>query len=64
MYAAAIVRKDSPIKTGRDLNGKTFAVPALMDLNQIAAMAWIDQTGGDSRTVKIVEIPASTAVQV
>jgi NitT/TauT family transport system substrate-binding protein len=62
MYAAAIVRKDSPIKTGRDLNGKTFAVPALMDLNQIAAMAWIDQTGGDSKTVKFIEMPVSSTI--
>jgi NitT/TauT family transport system substrate-binding protein len=62
MYAAAIVRKDSPIKSARDLDGKTFAVPALMDLNQIAAMAWIDQNGGDSRTVKFIEMPVSSTI--
>lgn len=61
-YAEAIVRKDSPIRTGRDLNGKTFAVPALKDLNAIAAMAWIDQTGGDSKTVKFIELPSSSFV--
>lgn len=62
MYAAALVRADSPIKTGADLNGKTFAVPALEDLNQIAAMAWIDQHGGDSRTVKFIELSAPATV--
>ena len=61
-YAAALVRKDSPIKTGRDLNGKIFAVPALQDLNTIAAMLWIDQNGGDSKTVKFVELPAVATV--
>ena len=61
-YAQAIVKKDSPIKTGRDLNGKTFAVPALKDLNTIAAQAWIDQNGGDSRTVKFIELPSSAFV--
>ena len=62
LYAAALVRKDSPLKTGADLNGKTFAVPAIKDLNQIAAMAWTDQNGGDSRTVKFIELSASATI--
>lgn len=62
VYAAAIVRKDSPIKTARDLNGKTFAVPALLDLNQIAAMAWMDQNGGDSKTVKFIELSSPATI--
>jgi NitT/TauT family transport system substrate-binding protein len=62
LYAAALVRKDSPMKTGADLNGKTFAVPAIKDLNQIAAMAWADQNGGDSRTVKFIELSASATI--
>jgi NitT/TauT family transport system substrate-binding protein len=61
-YAAALVRKDSPIQTGRDMNGKTFGVAALKDLNQLAAMAWIDQTGGDSSTVRFIEMPAVAMV--
>ena len=59
VYAAMLVKKDSPYKTGRDLNGKTIASPALRDLNWVASMAWIDQNGGDSSTVKSVEVPAS-----
>ena len=62
MYAAALVRSDSPIKTGADLNGKTFAVPAIKDLNQIAAMAWVDQNGGDSRTLKFIELSAPATI--
>jgi NitT/TauT family transport system substrate-binding protein len=51
--------KDSPIKTGRDLNGKILASVGVRDINALAMMAWIDKTGGDSATVKIVEVPAS-----
>lgn len=54
-----IVTKDSPIKSGKDLNGKTLAVPALNDLNAIAMQAWIDQNGGDSKTVRFLELTAS-----
>jgi NitT/TauT family transport system substrate-binding protein len=59
VYAAILVKKDAPYKTGRDLNGKTIASPALRDLNWVASMAWIDQNGGDSSTVKSIEVPAS-----
>jgi NitT/TauT family transport system substrate-binding protein len=47
------------VKSGRDLNGKTIASPALRDLNWVASMAWIDQNGGDSSTVKSIEVPSS-----
>jgi NitT/TauT family transport system substrate-binding protein len=56
---ALIVAKDSPIKTGRDLNGKTIAVSALGDLFNVSAWAWIDQNGGDWRSVKLLELPAA-----
>ena len=59
VYAAILVKKDAPYKTGRDLNGKTIASPALRDLNWVASMAWIDQNGGDSSTVKSIEVPGS-----
>jgi NitT/TauT family transport system substrate-binding protein len=60
-YVGLIVRKDSTIHTGRDLNNKTIGVPALKDFNTLAAMSWIDRTGGDSSTVHFVEMPAPTA---
>jgi NitT/TauT family transport system substrate-binding protein len=59
LYAALIVKKDAPYRTGRDLNGKTIGSPALRDLNWVATMAWIDQNGGDSSTVKSIELPSS-----
>lgn len=55
--AGLLVRKDSPIKTGADFNGKTIASLALKDLNALATLAWIDQNGGDSKTVKVIELP-------
>lgn len=60
--AALVVRSDSPIRSGRDLNGKTVAVQSIKDVNWAATMSWIDQHGGDSRTVKVVELPYSAVV--
>jgi NitT/TauT family transport system substrate-binding protein len=54
-----IVAANSPIKTGRDLNGKIVAVPALGDLNTVATRAWVDQNGGDSKSIAFVEVPVA-----
>jgi ABC-type nitrate/sulfonate/bicarbonate transport system substrate-binding protein len=56
-YANLMVRGDSPIKTLKDIAGKTIAV------NQINGSAWaftratLDSQGVDSTTVKFVEVP-------
>ena len=52
-----VVATGSTIKSGADLNGKTAAVSAIDDLYTIAMKTWIDANGGDSSTVKLVEIP-------
>jgi NitT/TauT family transport system substrate-binding protein len=57
MTDAIMVAKGSPIKTGADLNGKTIGVNGLRDLQQIEAMGWVDKHGGDSKTLKFVEVP-------
>jgi len=54
-----LVSIDSPIKSGKDLTGKTLGSASLRDINAAASMAWIDKTGGDSKSVKVVEVPAS-----
>jgi NitT/TauT family transport system substrate-binding protein len=59
---ALLVLKDSPIQTARDLNGKTVGSVSLGDLTAISIQAWMDKMGGDSKTVKLVEVPAATAV--
>ena len=57
-----LVRKDAPYQTGRDFNGKTFAASAIGDLKSLVIRAWVDQHGGDSKTLKFVELPASAEV--
>jgi ABC-type nitrate/sulfonate/bicarbonate transport system substrate-binding protein len=57
-----LVRRDSPYQTGRDFNGKTFAASAIGDLKSLIIRAWVDQHGGDSKTLKFVELPASAEV--
>jgi NitT/TauT family transport system substrate-binding protein len=61
-YAAMIVKKDGPIHSARDLDGKTISSPALHDLIGTSNAAWIDQNGGDSSTLKAVELPASAVL--
>ena len=57
-YMLLFVKKESDIHTGKDLTNKTIAAPALRDLTSMATLAWIDQNGGDSKTVRTLEFPA------
>jgi len=50
------VRKDSPIRTAADLNGKTMGIIALKTMQHAAVLLWLDRHGADSKTVKFVEI--------
>jgi hypothetical protein len=36
----------------KDFNGKTFAINGLKNIGQIGAQAWIDNNGGDLRSLK------------
>lgn len=54
---AVVVPKDSPIKTAADLAGKTVSVLALNSTVDVTIRAMVDEDGGDSATVKFVEIP-------
>lgn len=49
------VTRTSPIRTAKDLAGKTVAVTTLRDLTQVSVMAWIDKNGGDSKATSFVE---------
>lgn len=55
--SALIVPASSTVRSARDLNGKTIATNALHSLSDNGPKAWIDQNGGDSATVKFVELP-------
>ena len=61
--AGLMVAKDSPIKTAKDLNGKTIAVGALNDIFTLAMRAWMEKNGGDPTTLKLVEIPISAIAE-
>jgi NitT/TauT family transport system substrate-binding protein len=53
------VKKTSSIASAKDLNGKIMAVIGLNIIADFAARLWIDKNGGDSKTVKSVELPFS-----
>jgi ABC-type nitrate/sulfonate/bicarbonate transport system substrate-binding protein len=61
--SALVVAKGSRIRTGADLDGKTISVPSLGDLYQLAISSWMDQRGGDSRTVRFLELPHRAAAE-
>lgn len=56
---ALCVAADSPLRSARDLNGKTIGATALQDSNTLQVQAWVDQNGGDSTMLQFVEIPFS-----
>jgi NitT/TauT family transport system substrate-binding protein len=51
------VQNASPIRAARDFSGKTIACNTLRDLQQAAVMSWLDKNGGDSKSVRFVELP-------
>jgi NitT/TauT family transport system substrate-binding protein len=58
-HIGLLVRSDSPIHTAADLNGKTLGVSSLDDLYTIGIKNWMDKNGGNSSSLKIVELPIS-----
>jgi NitT/TauT family transport system substrate-binding protein len=60
-FSELVVARDSTTTNAKDLNGKTIATPALDSLSTLVISAWVDRHGGDSRTLKFVEIPISAA---
>jgi len=61
-YVGIYVLKDSPIRSGRELNGKTIGSPAIGDLLWAGTLAWVDGGGGDSKSVHMIEVGLSAAV--
>jgi NitT/TauT family transport system substrate-binding protein len=58
-HIAMIVGVDSPLHTASDMNGKTLGVSSLDDLYTLGIKLWMDKNGGDSSSLKIVELPVS-----
>ena len=55
--STCMVALNSPIKSAKDMNGKIFATNGLKNIGEFGPRAWIDKNGGDSSTVKFVEMP-------
>lgn len=55
----SVVAADAPYERPRDLNGKIGGAAALNDVDTLVVSAWVDADGGDSKTIKWVEIPNS-----
>lgn len=54
--AQLVVAKDSTLVKASDFNGKTIAITGLADLTYYGTIAWLDKNGGDTPTVKWVEM--------
>ena len=61
--AGLLVRPDSPIHSGRDCTGRTFCSSGLHDLKSLSIMAWVDQTGGEAKSLKLLEIPSPATLE-
>ena len=57
--ALLVVAGTSPIKTAKDLEGKTVAVNALKTASEEALDAWLGQNGIDVPKVRTIEMPFS-----
>jgi NitT/TauT family transport system substrate-binding protein len=49
----------STARTGKDLTGKVVGVNTLHSVDEVSVDSWVDKTGGDSHTVKFVEVPGT-----
>ena len=58
----AVVVGDAAVKSGKDFNGKTMACNVTRGFGSLITDAWIDNNGGDSKTVKWVEMPFGALV--
>jgi len=54
--SALVVAPDSTIRTAKDLEGQTIAVPVLVSLSANAVRAWLVQNGADLTKVHFVEL--------
>jgi NitT/TauT family transport system substrate-binding protein len=55
----SVVAADAPYQRPRDLTGKIGGVAGLNDVDSLVVSAWVDRDGGDSKSIKWVEIPNS-----
>jgi NitT/TauT family transport system substrate-binding protein len=54
------VASDSPIRTAKNLTGKTIALTTVGDLQQASVETWLDKNGGGAKSVSYIEMPVAT----
>jgi NitT/TauT family transport system substrate-binding protein len=54
---AIMVNGSSAIHEAKDLDGKTVGVNGINNITMVPVEAWIDRSGGDSKSVKWIELP-------
>jgi len=60
-FAATLALKDSPVKSGKDLENQVVGVSSLSSIGRAAVCRWVDRAGGNWHTVQFVEIPLTQA---
>jgi NitT/TauT family transport system substrate-binding protein len=58
-----MVAPNSGIQTAKDLNGKTVCGISVGGMDQLAMYAWIDKNGGDSSTVRFIELTPASQIE-
>jgi NitT/TauT family transport system substrate-binding protein len=58
-----VVATNAPFRTAKDLDGKTIAVAGLKNVQEVSFKKWMDVSGGDPASVKMVEIPFAATVE-
>jgi NitT/TauT family transport system substrate-binding protein len=56
-FGAVVVKADSPIRSAKDLAGRTVAVNTLKNIGDSTVKSSIRKDGGDAAAVKFVEMP-------
>jgi NitT/TauT family transport system substrate-binding protein len=54
-----VIAPDRPAPKASELNGKVFCGVAVKGMDELAVDAWMDKMGGQSSTIKFVELPPS-----
>jgi NitT/TauT family transport system substrate-binding protein len=56
-FSAVVVKRDSPIRNARDLEGKTIAVNLLNNIGDVTIRASMEKAGADPTNVEFTEVP-------
>jgi NitT/TauT family transport system substrate-binding protein len=60
--SALVAATDGGPRTARELNGKIVSVAGLQDTTWLATRAWSDANGGNSETIRFIEVPGSSVL--